>query len=194
MIIQEVLEALCKIQSRNPKDIGYDEDIYNGIELHNPTLCNLEEILYELTCGNKDANVKKITSTDFISKLSTIFLECSAEDKKNLESLFNIFKQLCKNYVVHFCSSELIDLLLSDQHFYTVINALENDPGLNGIKFDLKQAYQTSSLNNILDIDNAQFLELITKAHRLQFIRDTALARTLDDAASSYLFMLQQSL
>lgn len=91
-------------------------------------------------------------------------------------------------------SPEILEELLSDEHFSYVLLGLEHDPGLNGIVYDLKNTYYESRHNNLLVITDELFLAKVCKAHRLQFIRDMALGRSLDDSATTFIFFIQQSL
>jgi Component of IIS longevity pathway SMK-1 len=193
VMTQEALEVICKIQSKSPKDIGYDEDLDDYCDLAIPTKHNLHEILLDLTHGNKNNNAVKVLTSEFVPKLRLLFLDCPADDKGTLEIVFHIYKQLCIIYVVHLNSTDVVDLLVSDLEFETVLAALENDPGLGGVVFKLKEAYGAGRHNNILNVDNNLLLEKIKKANRLQFIKDTALARALDDSASNHFFSMQVS-
>ena len=189
---QEVLEEICKIQRKSLKDIGYD-DADDTSDLPMPSKSNLHEILLEIMHGNKNRSSSRILTSDFLVKLRNVFEDCN-EDKILLEALFCIYKQLCKGYIVHLNSNEIVEVLLSDSEFSVVLAALENDPGLNGVVFSLREAYDRVKLNNVLGIADQDLLGKVKKAHKLQFIRETALARSLDDCASTHLFIIQQNL
>lgn len=187
---QEALEEICKIQSKNPSEITYDYECYSSNELAVPTTANLSEVLLELLHGNKEKNAGKVIRSQFLPGLFTVSDEIS-EEKPQKELVFQIFKQLCKIYLVHLCSHEVISLLLDDPSWDKVLKGLSNDPI---VSFDLEKSYIASKFNNVLAINDENFLKKVTKAHRLQFIRDTALVRTLEDSASMFLYEIQLNL
>lgn len=91
-------------------------------------------------------------------------------------------------------SQEILEALLSDEHFDYVLRGLEHDPGLNGIVYDLKSSFYESKMNNFLDINDEMLLDKVKKSHRLQFVKDMALCRSLDDNTCTFFNFSQYNL
>jgi hypothetical protein len=87
----------------------------------------------------------------------------------------------------------VVEVLISDTEFETVLQGLEQDPGLGRVKFSLREVYKSAKMNDLLGIADSGIMPLLKRTHRLQFLRDTALCRSLDDVAAAFLLFLQHS-
>ena len=95
---QEVLEEICKLQSKNPSEIRNEEEELDGdyaSELLNPSKENLPHVLAELMFTNKQKIMREVVESSFISKMKKITDECADEDSKVQGHVFDIYKQLC---------------------------------------------------------------------------------------------------
>lgn len=79
---QEALEEICKIQSKNPSEIGNEEDEDDCKILADPNVKNLSEIIMALTCSNNDKLVKEIFGTGFLHKIQKILSDCTGDKEK----------------------------------------------------------------------------------------------------------------
>lgn len=181
----EVLQELFRIQRGNIEDFNEDhaEEDY---ALLSPNIENLDSILDELVYGLKDRLECDILNSDFLNKLSQIAGSVQEPDKKSQHLLCLIYKQLCNTYLVHLTSDLVISKLI-ENHFEVLLKVLKHDPDLNGKEFDLLALYNNSKFINALDVEDSEFLDKISKINKLMFIKDTALTRSLEDHACTFL-------
>ncbi|CAG9333189.1 SMEK2_1 [Blepharisma stoltei] len=187
---QKVIEAICKIQSRDPKDIKFEDDNDEDIvTLPVPKIDNLDSIREILENSvNKDKISKAVLFSDFLEKLQKVYK--FLEEENNEEKLYEIF--FCYKALVQLNSREILDIMLSDEYYLDFFGALEHDPSILGKSFKLREILENQvKYQNVLEIEDKEFLAKIHHAYRLQFLKDTALSRCLDESSFQSLLCYQ---
>jgi protein phosphatase-4 regulatory subunit 3 len=147
-------------------------------ELRN--LSRIENDLKMISCypNGRDSLAKFIMSKDYLHKL--VSLVGIAEDLESLEDLHllcNIVKA-----ILLLNDSSIIDRAVSDDCILGVMGALEYDP-----EFPKHKANHRAWLANrgrfreVVPIEDAVIQKKIHQSYRLQYLKDVALARILDD-------------
>lgn len=192
---QKTLETICQIQSRDLTEVRYeDENEEDVLELPSPTIENLQSVRENLeTPIMKDKIAKSVLFSDFLDKLQGVYkLADSDQNTKKLNDLFYCYKALGIDYVVQLNSQEILDSLLSDEYYLDFFSALENDPSIEGKSFKLREVIETQiKYQNVLGILDQKFLAKIHHSYRLQFLKDTALSRCLDEVSAQTLLCFQ---
>jgi Component of IIS longevity pathway SMK-1 len=125
--------------------------------------------------------VAQLKSEEFLSKLCHEFLL----EPDNQQPLFELFK-----LIINSCTENLFRVLLYKENFPTLLKVLELDPELKGKKNYCKD-FNTSVLNNVLNITDTEFLELINLNFRIQVFRDALLTKTFDERVGVVLNSMQ---
>lgn len=182
----EVWRAVCEIKGIDPEELGNansdDEDNMPKLSLD-----RLEEFhlsLNELPLSRKERIAALLIHGDYLKSLGELLEEAEKNGPASkLPVFFFIFKDL-----VHLNHSELLEEMLSDRHYLTLFGALEHDPDLNGRQFNSREFLtQTLIFNNVLEITNQEFLSKVHVSYRLQYLKDTVLARCLDEMTLTHL-------
>ena len=191
---QETIEHLCRLQERDPKDIE-DEEPSEEESTALPDLSTASGLtsavqqFSSLHFQAKQHLAEDILSSSFISRLETVFIQAeTAQDQASLESLFHIYKEL-----VHFCHVGLMEVLLEERHFEKMMGALEYDPVIKGKNMKFREFIRSVAFRNVLNVTDGEFLTLIHRNYRLQYLKDTALARCLDENCIGFLTNYQLS-
>ena len=196
---QETIEHLCRLQERDPKDI---EDEEPSEEESNPLpdpsspvgLTQAAQQFSSLHFQGKQHLAEEILATGFLAMLETAFLQAEdAQDLNALELLFVVYKEM-----VHFCHLGLTEELLEEPHYERLLGALEcnfhaDDPAIQGKNMHFRQFLQSVSFRNVLQAGDADFLKLVHRNYRLQYLKDTALARCMDENCIGFLTNYQLS-
>jgi len=182
-----VWRQICEKKGIDPTLVPEDSDVEDDEDIPIQTLENLEDfytVLSELTIDRKEKFANLVLSGGYLENLGDLLRD--AEEKEHTSKLplfFFIFKEL-----VHLNHLSLLELMLSDEHYLTLFGSLEHDPDLNGKQFNSKEFLtKTLKFKNVLEINNKEFLKKIHVAYRLQYLKDTVLARCLDEATIGHL-------
>ena len=108
---------------------------------------------------------------DFIFNLCKEFLSAT----ENLNIFFEVFKLLMNT-----CEEKIIKELLCKNNFSALLKALEMDPELKPHR-NLSSDVNASVFNNVLNITDEQFIELIQLNFRIRVFKDALLTKTFDE-------------
>ena len=168
-------------------------------DLPMPTFDNFQHIIDELSSASTEGILRKrrcctIILQDeaaFLRKLHEMFEK--AEDLMNFEALFNIF--FIYKYMISLGDSKLIETIMSKDFYLFTFGALEYDPEhLNTSKGKDENAtsmthrdFLTNKVRfkTIVKINSEQILDSIHLVYRLNYLKDTAIARFVDDSVLS---------
>lgn len=157
------------------------------LDLPKPTLAELDRI--ESLAKNaaasqqaRDVLVKSIISENYVAKLVPLVEQ--AEDFESLEDLHklcNIMKQM-----ILFNDSQIIEQIIDEEVFDGTIGALEYDPDFPSHKANHRQFFRDhATFKEIVELSDPEVRKKIHRTYRLQYLKDVALARILDDPSFS---------
>lgn len=128
----------------------------------------------------KDAIVRLLISErDYVSRLCLLFEECEQNNEiEYLGLLFKIFRAL-----FNLADGTVVESLLDPSLISDVFGALEYDPELPS-KLNHREWLQNSvRFKELVPIRNEETKSKIHQSYRMNYIKDVALARTLDEDA-----------
>lgn len=150
------------------------------------TVLGLQETAQVFSTASMDLKrslAASIIGTPFLTSLQSAFLKAELETNMPvLTLLFTIYKEM-----VHFCSPALTEILLSDVHFPTLLGALEKDPSLSGQTLSFRGFLSSVQFHNVLKLPPGRLLSQIHSNFRLLYLKDTAMARCLDESCLCFL-------
>lgn len=183
---KEVLSRICSIQGIDPNSVPYDDDD-ELLEVPDPKHFNLLEILSILTENPRDKIARAILVSGFLEKLKELFEHCEQQEKLDeLHLIFEIYKCL-----VHLNSNEMLDALLEDDYYEAFFGALEYDSELPKGTLKLRELMRSVKQKNVLDVKDKEFENKLEFGFRLQFLKETALSRCIDDMTSNHITIYQ---
>jgi protein phosphatase-4 regulatory subunit 3 len=178
-------EQICFALNQEPEnDLHFSDDEEASYPaLSEATLSNWRTIICEALFTRRDMIARRIIDSDWLETLHQLYREAEASSSNLLPFYFYIYKGL-----VSLHNKELLEHLLSEQYYLDFFSALEHDPDLHGQQFRTKEFLtQTCTFKNVLDIQEESFLEKIHIVNRLQYLKDTVLARCLDETTQGSL-------
>ncbi|KAJ3283863.1 Platinum sensitivity protein [Rhizoclosmatium sp. JEL0117] len=154
----------------------------NGINLPVPSMSTIKEIEEIMFAASKGAYgrgqlSRAIQQDNFIDKLVPLLEMC--EDLESLEELYSL-SHIVK-MIVFLNDSKVYDYILKDEIFPFIVGTLEYDREYPAAKTSYRQQTSAAKFKQLLPIPDAAIALKITQTYRIQFLRDTALARMLDD-------------
>lgn len=161
--------------------------VLQSLDLPPPTLGELETIETILrngsnTQGARDVVVKHLISDGYLLKL--LRQVETAEDLQSIEDLHRlctIMKQL-----VLYNDNQIVECLIQDEVFEWAVGALEYDPDFPHHKANHREFLSNSSrFKEVVHITDDDIRRKIHYTYRLQYLKDVALARVLDDQSFS---------
>eukprot|EP01006_Ploeotia_vitrea_P006045 TRINITY_DN12127_c0_g1_i1.p1 TRINITY_DN12127_c0_g1~~TRINITY_DN12127_c0_g1_i1.p1 ORF type:complete len:790 (+),score=88.55 TRINITY_DN12127_c0_g1_i1:48-2417(+) len=159
-----------------------DIDSSSGTKLPEPSISNLPEILAAIQSAPpvhyaRERLVQSLLSEGYIDKLLEIHEQCEdLDDLSNLHKLFTIFKSM-----VLLNWTELLKALFDSTRIMKVIATLEFDPDLPNKELHHRKFLETTvKYKQLLQLPDTLQTK-IHKAFRIQYIKETVLARCLDD-------------
>eukprot|EP01006_Ploeotia_vitrea_P000723 TRINITY_DN103537_c0_g1_i1.p1 TRINITY_DN103537_c0_g1~~TRINITY_DN103537_c0_g1_i1.p1 ORF type:complete len:780 (+),score=44.62 TRINITY_DN103537_c0_g1_i1:46-2385(+) len=181
---QQLWRELLAAQGRtNP-----EEDELQPVSLPPPEVANLEQIHAALTTAtfhDRPRLCECLLSEGYLKQLFELHSKCEqTQDTQSLYRLFEIFKAM-----VLLNSLELLQTLFHEDNIMSFIATLEHDPSLSTNSHSAGLQHREYLQNKVVHkkvIDVPA--ELNVKIHntfKLQYIRDTVLARCLDDPTFS---------
>ena len=108
---------------------------------------------------------------EFILNLCKEFMKTS----ERLEDFFEVFRVL-----INTCAEKVLKELLNSNNFRAVLKALELDPELKG-QATYVQDVNACVFNNLLDVGDEQFLELVQLNFRIQTFKELLVTKTFDE-------------
>lgn len=135
-----------------------------------------------LSAEGREQTVMFIRDNNYIQKLVDIL--AMAEDLESIEDLYN----LCRIVKLLFLMNDgpLYDLLLCDDYILGVVGMLEYDPDFPGYKANHREYLSDDKkFNEVVPISDGKIRSKIKQTFRLQFLKDVALARLLDESTCS---------
>ncbi|KFX95786.1 hypothetical protein V490_03675 [Pseudogymnoascus sp. VKM F-3557] len=159
------------------------------VNLPVPDINNLKEVELEMrqlnnTQAGRDALAKFVINEEYIPKLVPLIEEAEAAHRLGeLHRLCNIVKML-----ILLNDNDIIEYAMTDEVFLGVMGALEYDPDFPSHKANHRQWLgDESRYKEVVRIDDDQVRRKIHHTYRLQYLKDVALARVLDDPTFSIL-------
>ncbi|OBT64232.1 hypothetical protein VE03_06864 [Pseudogymnoascus sp. 23342-1-I1] len=159
------------------------------VNLPVPDINNLKEVELEMrhlnnTQAGRDALAKFVIHDEYIPKLVPLIEEAEAAHRLGeLHRLCNIMKML-----ILLNDNDIIEYAMTDEVFLGVMGALEYDPDFPSHKANHRQWLgDESRYKEVVRIDDDQVRRKIHHTYRLQYLKDVALARVLDDPTFSIL-------
>lgn len=115
----------------------------------------------------------------YIAKLLDLFDLCEdEEDKTVLYRMFNIFYAL-----VEVCDRKIMEILLSDKNFLTVVGVFGHNPGLIREMDFRTELEQDMEFKEIVPIKEKSVVDRVHMNYRIHVIKDNVLSRTLPDCS-----------
>ncbi|KAI9343620.1 component of IIS longevity pathway SMK-1-domain-containing protein [Obelidium mucronatum] len=163
-----------------------DERKVGGLVLSKPSMASIKEIEEVMFASSKGAYgrgqlSRAVMQDNFIAELLPLLEMC--EDMESLDELYSL-SHIVK-MIVFLNDSKIYEYLLQDEIFPSIIGLLEYDREYPSAKSNYRQQTSSAKFKQLLPIPDASISAKITQTYRLQFLRDTALARMLDDATFS---------
>ncbi|XP_004349416.2 hypothetical protein CAOG_02666 [Capsaspora owczarzaki ATCC 30864] len=165
------------------------EDVENAHAFAFPTIAldNLAEVVLFLSrpqpIVKRDLIVTTILNTPALAKLVDLFKQC--EDLEMTESLHQL--HLVFKYLIQLNDNNLFEVLFSEPHVMHVIGALEYEPDMVERPRHRDYLNTTSVFKQIIPITKPGIVAKIHQSFRVQYIRDFALPRQLDDPTANSL-------
>lgn len=187
---EEALASILHEQSQLLVQSSEEEDSEGTLLPDVSSIGGLKEAAVVFAAASYDMKLTlaaSIIGTPFLTHLQTAFQQ--AETTANagvLAYLFTIYREM-----VHFCSPALTEILLSDAHYETLFGALEYDPSIAGKSLHFREFLASVLFHNVLSLPTGRLLSLIHSNYRLLYLKDTALARCMDEPCLCFLTSLQ---
>lgn len=187
---EEALAAIIHEQNQLLLQSSEEEDSEGTLLPDVSTFAGLKEaavVFAAASCDMKLTLAASIIGTPFLLHLQTAFQQ--AETTANtgvLAYLFTIYREM-----VHFCSPALTEILLSDTHYETLFGSLEYDPSEACKSLHFREFLRTVVFHNVLNLPTGRLLSLIHSNYRLLYLKDTALARCMEEPCLCFLTNLQ---
>ncbi|KAF9575098.1 Platinum sensitivity protein [Mortierella alpina] len=162
---------------------------YTNTSLPKPDLSNLAEIQELVKGAHADVaeRVKLaafIVLDNYIDKLLPVLEAC--EDLESISDLHALHSILLG--IINLNDIAIIQHILKDDIFDGCVGILEYDPNLQDPKLNLREMLRNGSkLKQLVPIKDQDIEQKIHQVFRLQFLRDIALTRFMDDGLSSIL-------
>lgn len=149
-------------------------------DLHN--LFTVEECLTAaVVCASqstRDQMISFVLDHEYIALLHPLLQQ--AEDQRLLQQLHHLCCAVKR--LIQLNDSQILELLLSDDHIMFTVGCLEYDPEYPRLKANHRQYLQNESrFKQVIPISNAAICDKIRQTFRIQFLKDVVLARLLDD-------------
>lgn len=183
----EIWEEITYIQrSLRSPDIDLDNIILKGGSsdiLPIANMNNIDEIHMIINDAlnlpkKKNSLAQAILKEKYLQKLIDLWkMVDDLSSKEDCAKMYHIFKD-----IVLLNDATLLEQIVSDECVYDVLAALEHDPehGVGQIKHSDFMRNQ-AKYKEVVPINNPQIELKIHQTYRLQYIKDVALARTLDE-------------
>lgn len=154
---------------------------YTDTPLPFPSPSHISAILSALTSGNIEEVLMQENLEEFIANL------CSEYEKatENLDDFFNVFRVL-----INTCAEKILKELLNKDNFQALLKVLENDPELKGLA-KYVETVKTCVFNNVLDVRDEQFLELVQLNFRIRTFKEYLVTTTFDEKIGMILSSFQ---
>ena len=136
-----------------------------------PSENSIEFILDALNSSDFEYLINSQNTEEFVLSLCSSFLSANS----NLDLFFQVFRIL-----INSCSEKIIKELLNEKNFPALLKTLEMDPELSGQRNFLAEV-QSCTFNNVLDIRDDQFIQVIHFNFRLQVFKDKLVTKTFDE-------------
>ncbi|KAA0189616.1 hypothetical protein HAZT_HAZT006435 [Hyalella azteca] len=140
--------------------------------------------------NKRDKIANSIEKECYIKKLIDLFRLCeNVENFKCLHILYEIFKNI---FLLN--KSSLLEALVSDEHIFDVIGALEYDPSNPTPKKHRDFLKSMTTFEEVIPVENSELLNKIHLMYRVQYIRDVALPnqtvfdKNLPSTLTSFIF------
>lgn len=177
-------QSVCFAQNREPEDIHipHEEEVKLPA-LNESTLQDWRTLICEAPFTRRDMLSRRFLDSNLLEKLHTMYKSALESSSHLLPTYFYIYKGL-----VSLHNKELLERLLKEPNYLDFFSALEHDPDLHGQQFHTKEFLtKTCKFKNVLGIQDEAFLEKIHIVNRLQYLKDTVLARCLDETTQGSL-------
>lgn len=94
---KEVLEEICKIQSKNPCDISNEDEVEESPCLMEPKVDNLQEIAMTISFSNKAKLAKEVLGSGFLNKMHKVIDKIRGEGNEEILKIKNEKNDESKN-------------------------------------------------------------------------------------------------
>ncbi|KAJ3066540.1 Platinum sensitivity protein [Podochytrium sp. JEL0797] len=168
-------------EDESPPDDPMQSD--TGIVLPKPSMATIKEIEETLFAASKGAYGRAqlgraVLQDNYPEKLIPLLEMC--EDLESLDELYSL-SHIVK-LIVFLNDPKIYEIILKDDVFPYMMGMLEYDREYPAAKSNYRHQTQTAQFKQLLPIPDATIASKIIQTYRLLFLRDTALARMLDDA------------
>ncbi|KAI9350073.1 component of IIS longevity pathway SMK-1-domain-containing protein, partial [Zopfochytrium polystomum] len=172
-------------------DISNADDVRNSgaFEIKSPALDNLKDVEQSFVVGcrtmyGREQLVNAIVQENYLSKLLPLLEIC--EDLESTEELFSLSNIM--KIIIFLNDTKIYDAVLEDENFLRVVGMLEYDRDFPKVKANHRDHLTNNAhLKQVIPIPNKDIVARIQRVYRLQFLKDVALARLLDDQTFSSL-------
>ncbi|KAL7420313.1 Platinum sensitivity protein [Cryptotrichosporon argae] len=162
-----------------------------------PTLANIKDQdlalrMHVKSQAGRDRALEHILSDNYIKQLIGVLHQ--AEDLESLEDLHALCSLM--QTILMFNENAIFEYILADDIFLGVLGILEYDPEFPTLKASYRDFFQTHSrFRTVVDIRDEAIRHKIHQTARLIYLKETVLARVLDDPTfgilNSYVFFNQ---
>ncbi|KAJ3411746.1 Platinum sensitivity protein [Chytridiales sp. JEL 0842] len=166
-------------------DVGDEEYRSNTtFILPAPTLSNIKEIEQKIVSASRnyygrDKLATVLKSDNYIEQLLPLLEIC--EDMESLDDLYSL--SAIMRAIIFLNDVKIYEMLLQDDVFDAVIGMLEYDRDFPNIKGNHREHMkQKASFKQAIPIPSEEIIQKIKQTYRVQFLKDVALARLLDDS------------
>ncbi|KAG0005619.1 Platinum sensitivity protein [Modicella reniformis] len=191
----EIWDNINEVQQHYAEDLFSDPSDANGaggneiMTLPDPDISNLAEIENLIKEAQNGTNEKEklaafIILDNYIDKLFPILETCEDLDSRSdLHILHGIMLG-----IIMLNDIAIMQYILKDEVIGGCLGMLEYDPVFGDQKEDYREFLsKRAKFKQIIPINNVDIEQKIHQAYRLHFLRDTVLARVVDESLSSIL-------
>ncbi|KAJ3144142.1 Platinum sensitivity protein [Geranomyces variabilis] len=173
------IDQLPETPRSNTEEVMVAQDL----ELPEPTLGNLKRLedtissAFRTESGRREL-IRALTDSEFLASLFPVFEQ--AEDLEDTESLFSL--AVIVRCIMSLNEGPMYEFLLKDDIFPQLLGVLEYDRDVPKSKASHREHFQKhANFKQIVPIENEEIRAKITQTYRVQYLKDVALARVLDD-------------
>ncbi|KAF9582402.1 Platinum sensitivity protein, partial [Lunasporangiospora selenospora] len=193
----EIWESIAEVQQRYNQVLFDDSPDINGIgngefTLPDPDINNLAEIEQLIkeahgTIHDKERLAAFVILHNYVDKLVPMFETC--EDLESMAELHILHRIMIG--IITLNDIPILQYILKDEVFFNCLGMLEYEPELDDKKEDYREFLtKRAKFKQVVPISDRDVEQKIHHAFRLHFLRDTVLARVLDDGLSTALTTL----
>ncbi|KAJ3182064.1 Platinum sensitivity protein [Geranomyces variabilis] len=182
------IDQLPETPRSNTEEIVVTQDL----ELSEPTLGNLQRLektisfAFRTESGRREL-IRVLYDSEFLANLFPVFEQ--SEDLEDMENLFSL--SVIVRCIMSLNEGPMYEFLLKDDIFPQLLGVLEYDRDVPKSKASHREHFQKhANFKQIVPIKNEEIRAKIVQTYRVQYLKDVALARVLDDGTFTALITM----